>query len=331
MAIADRTSANLGRRIEDPGMKLVDLRQVSTRVMSPLLEEESYVWRADLHWDYRASMDLIKRFLDTHSLAGTVAIDSQRAAGYGFYVIEEHKGMLGSLFVSLDYPQAEVGGQILGDIVASMRGAPQVKRIEMQLMPFGGALAAKLGSLGFKLYPRQFMLKAIPADTPQLERALPAGLRLDRWQDRFLEPCADVVRLAYAGHVDAEINDQYRSREGASKFLKNIIVLPGCGQFEVSASFVARDVMNDKIAGIVLTSIVAKGVGHTTQLCVLPEYRGRGLGELLMQTSFAALARMRGTELSLTVTSQNQGAVKLYERLGFKTLKTFTAGVWNAA
>ena len=331
MALADRTSLTGGRGIERPGMRILDLRQISTRQLTPLLEEEARVWRNDLHWDYRASMELIKRFLDTHSLAGCVAVDDQRPAGYGFYVIEEHKGMLGSLFVSLDYPQAELGGKILKDIVESMRGAPQVKRIEMQLMPFGGALAPSLTSLGFRIFPRYFMLKQIPPELSGIVKNAPSGLRIERWLDRFLDPCAELVRRAYADHVDAEINDQYRTREGAAKFLKNIVVLPGCGQFEPGASFVARDLMDDKLAGVVLTSLVARGVGHTTQLCVLPEYRGRNLGRLLMETSFAALARGRCTELSLTVTSQNANAVELYESLGFKTLKIFSAGVWDAA
>jgi ribosomal protein S18 acetylase RimI-like enzyme len=34
--------------------------------------------------------------------------------------------------------------------------------------------------------------------------------------------------------------------------------------------------------------------------------------------------------LSLTVTSVNKRAVELYEHLGFRTVKTFAAGVWNA-
>ncbi|MGO9947633.1 MAG: GNAT family N-acetyltransferase, partial [Steroidobacteraceae bacterium] len=78
-----------------------------------------------------------------------------------------------------------------------------------------------------------------------------------------------------------------------------------------------------------LTSIVAKGVGHTTQLCVLPGYRGRGLGGHLMRASVEALRRLKATELSLTVTSNNSNAVKLYEALGFNAVKSFVAAVWK--
>jgi ribosomal protein S18 acetylase RimI-like enzyme len=37
---------------------------------------------------------------------------------------------------------------------------------------------------------------------------------------------------------------------------------------------------------------------------------------------------MKFRELTLTVTSDNYTAVRLYEKLGFRTIKSFTAGVW---
>jgi ribosomal protein S18 acetylase RimI-like enzyme len=47
-----------------------------------------------------------------------------------------------------------------------------------------------------------------------------------------------------------------------------------------------------------------------------------------METAANALRSMRFKELSLTVTAENHTAVHLYERLGFTTIKSFTAGVW---
>jgi len=153
-------------------------------------------------------------------------------------------------------------------------------------------------------------------------------MRLDRWNDRFFEPCAKLIYLCYTDHVDGEINDQYRSRGGALKFLKNIILLPGCGQFVPGASFVLRQPGSDDLVAAVLTSEVASGVGHTTQICVLPGYQGHGLGRMLMQSSVEALRAMKFRELTLTVTSENRSAVQLYEKLGFTTIRAFTAGVW---
>jgi ribosomal protein S18 acetylase RimI-like enzyme len=168
-------------------------------------------------------------------------------------------------------------------------------------------------------------------DLPKLHEAktgASAGMRLSRWNDRYFEPCAKLIYLAYANHVDGVINDQYRSRPGALKFLKNIILLPGCGQFVPGASFVLHEPGSDELIAAVLTSEVSSGVGHTTQICVLPGFQGNGLGRVLMQTSAEALRSMKFRELTLTVTSQNRTAVQLYEKLGFHTIKSFTAGVW---
>ena len=44
-------------------------------------------------------------------------------------------------------------------------------------------------------------------------------MRLEPWTDRAFEPAARLIQLAYANHVDSEINDQYRTEAGAMKFL----------------------------------------------------------------------------------------------------------------
>jgi len=308
-------------------MRLVDLRQLDVHQLGPLLDEEARLWQEELHWDFRLSIDLIKKFVDSRSLAGYAALEDGHPAGYGFYVVEEHKGMLGGLFVSPRFEQPVVGKHLLGDIMETLKGTPQVSRIEAQLMPFGASLDGVLTAQGFRLYPRQFMLFDLARFDPEVPAYTP-GLRMERWQERHMAACADLIQLTYANHIDGAINDQYRSRTGAMKFLKNIVVLPGCGQFEMQASFVLREETSDHLIGCVLTSMVAKGVGHTTQLCVLPGHQGRGLGKRLMLASMDALKKMRATELSLTVTTSNAGAVGLYERLGFRTLKRFVAGVW---
>jgi ribosomal protein S18 acetylase RimI-like enzyme len=308
-------------------MNIIDLRQTTVRNLEPLLLEEASHWREDLHWDYRSALALIKRFLDAHALAGCVALEKDVAVGYCFYVLEEQKGLIGGLYVSPRVDQAPIGRRLLDEMLFSMRALPQLQRIEAQLMPFGGPVEGALRDQGFALYTRQFMLLDLHQrveDAP----ALNSGLRLERWHDRYFEPCAKLIYLAYANHIDGDINDQYRSRQGALRFLKNIVLLPGCGQFLTSASFVLRHPGSDELVGAVLTSEVSPGVGHTTQLCVQPGFQGHRLGGILMQTSAEALRGMKYNELTLTVTSENRTAVHLYERLGFSTLKSFTAGVW---
>ena len=308
-------------------MNIIDLRQATVRQLEPLLLEEASHWREELPWDYRSALELIKRFLDAHALSGSVALRNDMAVGYAFYVLEDYKGLIGGLYVTPSQEQGVIGKRLLEELLYNMRALPQMHRIEAQLMPFGGPVDETLRQQGFRLHTRKFMLLKL---SQQAERApsIDSGLRLDRWNDRYFEPCAKLIYLAYANHIDGEINDQYRSRHGALKFLKNIIHLPGCGQFLPTASFVLRHPGSDELAAAVLTSEVAAGVGHTTQLCVQPGFQGHGLGRALMQTSSDALRGMHYKELSLTVTADNRPAVQLYERLGFATVKSFTAGVW---
>jgi ribosomal protein S18 acetylase RimI-like enzyme len=309
-------------------MPIVDLRQVNSRQLEPLLEEEARHWREELHWDYRGSLELIKKFLDARSLSGCAAMENGQPAGYGFYVLEDHKGLVGGLFVSPRYPQLAISQKLLGEMLATLRAVPRIERIEAQLMPFGCALDGVLVEQGFRLYTRQFMLLPL-AEAPPTQTAASIGLRLERWDDRYFDACARLIQLSYANHVDGEINDQYRTESGALKFLKNIIILPGCGQFQADASFVLRPTVSDRLIGVVLTSAVSQGVGHTTQICVMPGYQGHRLGRLLMEASIQALREQRFSALSLTVTSVNATAVRLYEHLGFRTVKTFAAGVWK--
>jgi ribosomal protein S18 acetylase RimI-like enzyme len=249
------------------------------------------------------------------------------ATGYSFYVLEEQKGLIGGLYVSSRFPQAAIGRLLLEELLFSMRAIPQLSRIEAQLMPFSGPVEVPLRDQGFRLYTRQFMLLDLDK-LPESRPGASAGMRLDRWNDRYFDPCAKLIYLAYTNHIDGEINDQYRSRSGALKFLKNIILLPGCGHFVSRASFVLRQPGGEELIAAVLTSEISPGVGHTTQVCVLPGYQGHGLGRMLMLTSAEALCEMKFKELTLTVTSENRSAVQLYEKLGFVTMRTFTAGVW---
>ena len=222
-------------------MELVDLRQVQTRELERLFEEEAKDWRDELSWDYRPSLDLIRRFVDSHSLGGYVAIEHRQPAGYGFYVLEDHKGLIGGLFASHRSPQAEVTRNLLSEMLATLRATPRVNRVEAQLMPFGAALDSNFLSQQFRLYAREFMLLDLKSAALK-NIPLSAGLRLERWSDRNFEACARLIQLAYANHVDSEINDQYRSESGGMKFLRNIVILPGCGQFLPEASFVVRPV-----------------------------------------------------------------------------------------
>jgi len=166
-----------------------------------------------------------------------------------------------------------------------------------------------------------------PALHPEMPRE--AEIEIRRWTEQDYQPSAAVITTAYRGHVDADINDQYRSLSGSLRFLNNIVRFPGCGTFDPESSFVAVHKRARSLAGLILCSRVRADVGHVTQVCVLPEYRSRRIGESLLAAATADLSRRNFSTLSLTVTEANGHAVELYRRLGFDTKRVFDAFVWE--
>jgi ribosomal protein S18 acetylase RimI-like enzyme len=138
-----------------------------------------------------------------------------------------------------------------------------------------------------------------------------------------------LIASAYQGHIDSQINDQYRSPAGARRFLLNIIQYPGCGSFFQPASFVAMELGTGKLCGMSLSSLVNADVGHITQVCVSHAMRGTGVGYELIRRSLESLALHGCRKASLTVTAANTSAIMLYERMGFRQTRNFSAIVWE--
>ena len=82
---------------------------------------------------------------------------------------------------------------------------------------------------------------------------------------------------------------------------------------EYAYYFVAED--DGKLVGFCGVHIVLDE-GHIMNVAVLPEYRGRGIGELLLLTMFSFTNLEYYT---LEVRASNKSAISLYKRLGFVT------------
>ena len=69
--------------------------------------------------------------------------------------------------------------------------------------------------------------------------------------------------------------------------------------------------------------------GWDATQAVLPALRGSGLGYELLRRSLRQLAELGCKTMSLTVTSSNVDAIRLYKSLGFRSQTTFPALVWE--
>jgi ribosomal protein S18 acetylase RimI-like enzyme len=207
--------------------------------------------------------------------------------------------------------------------------APGIHRIETQLMMMESRPSPDTAGRSYlRSHTRQFMAAELGSMCGLPVRKFNTVV-FQAWNERYQDPSASVIASAYRNHIDADINDQYRSVPGARRFLFNIVQYPGCGTFEQGASFVAFDKESGEAVGVSLASTVARDAGHITQICVAPQVRSLGVGYELLRQSLTAFERMNYRRCSLTVTAANQNAVALYEHTGFQTVHRFLALVWD--
>jgi ribosomal protein S18 acetylase RimI-like enzyme len=315
-------------------VEILDLRHFASNDLRVLVEEEVGVWRKILHWDYRSSADMILRYADSRILPGFAAIERGRVHGYCFFVYEGAKGVIGDLYVEDSGFTADrrrgIELELLRHSISTLQQSPGLHRVEAQLLIHPTQeLAEPFVTEGFRRYRRLFLSLPIDASYFQPARLLPADVEIHRWTEADYQPAANIITSAYRGHIDSDVNDQYRTISGSLRFLNNIVRFPGCGVFDPTASFVAFHLPTRTRIGILLCSRVRHDVGHITQVCTLPDYRGHGIGEHLLRYCYADLAARRFSELSLTVTEENDRALALYQRLGYRLIHTFDGFVWE--
>jgi ribosomal protein S18 acetylase RimI-like enzyme len=309
---------------------LVPLRELPHGALDPLLEEEKLAWRSRLHWDFSPSAELVRRFVRMQALGGTALLESGLCKGYCYFVTEERKALLGDLFLSAEWSTVEYEDALLNAVLGSITSTTGAHRIEAQLMLLNAPFERPLPWGRYaQVHPRMLMLADLAGAHTMSAGSASSRYNLSLWTDDRQEEASQVIAAAYRGHIDSNINDQYRSPHGARRFLNNIVQYPGCGLFDSEASWVADIRGSHQLAGVSLASVVAPQVGHITQICVAPEFKGTGCGYELMRRSLNSLASHGCDEATLTVTTSNTEAVRLYQSIGFRPYRRFAAYVWD--
>jgi ribosomal protein S18 acetylase RimI-like enzyme len=327
-------------------LDFLDLRHFSAQHLRPLLDEESALWSRQLRWDYRNSASLVLQYVESHLLTGYVALDQGRVCGYIFCVYENHKAVIGDVFASREGVEesaaVSIEAQLIDRLLETLQHTPGLSRVEAQLLLHPHGLHRQsFERAGFRLFPRLFMsldllepdasspIDSSPAPPPQGELEWAGGARYRPWIPSDFELAPEVITASYAGHIDSEINDQYLSAGGAQRFLHNIVRFPGCGIFEEQSSWVLAPPDNRKLFALLLCSRVSAGVGHVTQLCVLPEFQRHGVGRTLLDLCSGSLKSRSCEAITLTVTERNTAAVDVYQRLGYRIHHRFDAMLWD--
>ena len=117
-----------------------------------------------------------------------------------------------------------------------------------------------------------------------------------------------VLPVTYA-HLDGACNCEKGTQEAWSREQLAQELESECGRL-----FVAID--QDKIVGVAVFQITLDEVSLNS-ITVLPEYRGKGIGKVLLSECIQALEKQGGRNFYLEVRTQNAPAIALYTSLDF--------------
>ncbi len=142
------------------------------------------------------------------------------------------------------------------------------------------------------------------------------------WRDELLKAHAEAKYRSFCFEIDANVFPCLGDREGCLRLMRDIAAR---ASFLPEATWLLRRQMPDggvENCGTVQGVLDNSGLGAVQNLGVSANHRGLGLGTRLLQLALEGF-RSAGLRCAfLEVTAQNSGAVRLYQRLGFRTVKT---------
>lgn len=151
---------------------------------------------------------------------------------------------------------------------------------------------------------------------------LPDGYFWVPWDEALLDLHAQVHYRSFSSAIDVRLFPSFGDRYACVHLLREIRRKPG---FLGAATWLAA--CEAGCCGTVQGVVERFGYGSIQNVGVVPEHRNRGLGQALVWQSLHGF-RDRGLRRAyLEVTADNDGALRLYHRLGFRKMKTLYKAV----
>jgi ribosomal protein S18 acetylase RimI-like enzyme len=160
-------------------------------------------------------------------------------------------------------------------------------------------------------------------DVPLL---LPTGYRLIPWSDDLLYDHAEVKYLSFRDELDATLFPCFGELEACLRLMREIRQRDG---FVPEATWLARSVGTDAVenCGTIQAIRTHRHRANIQNIGVVPRHRSRGVGLGLIDAALDGLQLVGVHHVSLEVTAENASAVKLYQRIGFRTVRTLYKAV----
>lgn len=152
---------------------------------------------------------------------------------------------------------------------------------------------------------------------------MPPGYSFIRWDESLIEAHADTKFRCFRHELDANVFPCLGEHEGCVRLMTEISRREG---FVEEATWLMQfyrpgDPRTD-FCGTIQGVEDANGLGSIQNIGVTRQHRGRGVGTWLIYQCLAGFRQAGLKKAYLEVTAQNTGAIRLYERLGFRKVKT---------
>ena len=175
-----------------------------------------------------------------------------------------------------------------------------------------------MGMTYFKRYRMEFDLRDWRGDDP----SVPENYELMPYHPGLLREHAIAKFNSFREELDANVFPCLSRRDGCLRLMREIT---SRGDFVPGATWLIRFRETNPKTGVIqpyavgtIQGLSTEGWGSIQNLGIDPSHRGRGLGSILLSKAATGFCAAGLDRMHLEVTTENTGAVRLYERLGFK-------------
>jgi ribosomal protein S18 acetylase RimI-like enzyme len=178
-----------------------------------------------------------------------------------------------------------------------------------------------MGVVYFKRFRMEMDLARLTPSPP----ALPAGYLWLPWDAALVGTHAETKFRSFADELDANVFPCLAARDGCKRLMQEISHREG---FLAEATWLLVYRRGDLSNGARLEYCgTVQGVrdadyGAIQNLGITPEHRGHGLGSCLLHRALDGFRQVGLARAYLEVTARNTGAIRLYERFGFRKVRT---------
>jgi GNAT superfamily N-acetyltransferase len=181
----------------------------------------------------------------------------------------------------------------------------------------------------FKRFRMEIDLKSDLLSEPEL----PPGYRFVPWDPRLLGVHADTKYQSFRTEIDANVFPCLGESEGCLRLMREIVrkdgFLPAAtwliarvDGFGLHGAAPSDGFQSLEYCGTIQGIRDRSGYGAVQNLGITPEHRGRKLGSALLLKALQGFYRSGLPRGFLEVTAQNEGAIRLYRRMGFRKART---------